>query len=128
MNRLLVIVYIILFALGAAVIVLTPVSEGLPLLLLKFYSLGLLTGIVEAVASAYTGERRLVWSWLPPTAGFTIGLMTQLDYQDPDLRALWLIFIMIILGHNLLFAIVVHATAAGILWLRRSRIWPQRST
>lgn len=136
MNRRRVIPYAILFIVYAILFVLgTGVIEPLPNpnprsrgeVFILFGCLAVAAGIIEAIAAVYTGERRNILSWLPPVAGFVADLVVNTNYQDPDLSTLGFILVMMILGWILLFVIVVHVTATGILWLRQLPLWPKRS-
>ena len=131
MHRLLVIAYAVLFALGVALFPLTLRTTPLSDIILMLVCLGLLAGFVEAIAVAYTGKRRWIWAWLPPIVGLLISLMILVvpEYQDPDFfLAVTTILPNLFLAGTILFALLVHGLATGVLWLVRLRIWIKHST
>lgn len=133
MNRLLIVAYVILFVLGTTVFPPLPEPLGRKFIMMLM-CLALLSGFIEAVATAYTGKRRWVWAWLPVVAGvvafFEIGVVIEnlaYDLLDRDVLYALIVFPFMALTGAIPFALLVHGWATCLLWLGRSSVWPERS-
>jgi hypothetical protein len=122
MDRRLVLAYTILFVLGVAVFPFAPHFWPPIDALLVLVALALLAGLVEALAIGRTGRRRWLWAWLPPVAGMIAYVLSDLQPQAPDFG---LALSVTIAGFAIgipLFALLVHFTAACMVWVRRARV------